>query len=95
MYSKEDWRLQQNRSGSLLIVSGTKWVAQTSVASSLVEADEVLANAHLIAAAPQLLDACQVALGAMATFDQDKGWVKEITSVIQQALSKAKGDQHE
>jgi len=37
-----------------------------------------------------LYEACLAALGVMATLDQDKGWVREISSVIQKALTKAK-----
>ena len=40
-------------------------------------------------AAPDLYEACLSALGIMATLDQEKGWVKEISGVIQQALAKA------
>ena len=50
---------------------------------------QTLANAHLIASAPDLYEACLTALGVMATLDQSKGWVKEISRVIQKALSKA------
>ncbi len=37
-----------------------------------------------------LYEACLTALGVMATLDQDKGWVKEISDVIQVALAKAR-----
>lgn len=40
-------------------------------------------------AAPDLYEACLTALGVMATLDQGKGWVKEISAVIQKALTKA------
>jgi len=39
--------------------------------------------------APTLYEACLTALGVMVTLDQSKGWVKEISGVIQQALSLA------
>lgn len=40
-------------------------------------------------AAPDMYEACLTALGVMATLDQSKGWVKEISGVIQKALAKA------
>lgn len=42
-------------------------------------------------AAEDLYEACLTALGVMATLDQNKGWVKEISGVIQKALAKAEG----
>ena len=42
-------------------------------------------------AAPDMYGACLTALGVMATLDQSKGWVKEISSVIEKAISKAEG----
>ena len=49
------------------------------------------ANALLIAAAPDLYQSCLSALGIMATLNQTKGWVREISGVIQKALAKAEG----
>ena len=49
-------------------------------------------NAHLIASAPVLYEACLSALGVLATLDQNKGWVKEISGVIQKAIAKAEGE---
>lgn len=49
------------------------------------------ANANLIVAAADMYEACLSALGVMATLDQNKGWVKEISKIIQEALAKAEG----
>lgn len=49
----------------------------------------VYCDTHL--AAPELYEACLSALGVMATLDQSKGWVKEISANIDKALAKAEG----
>ena len=53
------------------------------------------ANAHLIAAAPEMYEALLSALGVMSTLDQSKNWVKEISWVIRSALIKAQGGTNE
>lgn len=66
------------------------WKAEVRAADNQLIAvcygKNTVANAHLIKAAPELKDACLTALGVLATLDQNKGWVKEITSVILKAL---------
>ena len=48
---------------------------------------ETLANAQLIAAAPELLEACKAALNSGAI---NKGW-KELRLLIDRAIAKAEG----
>ena len=45
----------------------------------------------LHAAAQDMYEALLTALGVMATLDNSKGWVQEITGVISKALSLAEG----
>lgn len=62
-----------------------------------IKKDEAIANANLIAAASELLSACEVALktlNELAAFedeiDNDPG--REILNKIERAINKAKGD---
>ena len=48
-------------------------------------------DANLISAAPDMHEALLSALGAIAVLDNTKGWVQEISKVIQKALAKADG----
>lgn len=50
--------------------------------------DNAKANAHLIAAAPDLYETCLIGLGVVATLDQNVGWVKKITEKMLQTLAK-------
>lgn len=81
-YTEGEWTIKQLPiTKEVYIVCGTELIA-----GGLTEA-----NAHLISASPDLYEALLSALGIMATLDQNKGWVKEISSKIQQALTKAEG----
>jgi len=83
-YTKDKWIKQ----GSTISAFGRGIIAKCPLPQD-GGVMEVVANAHLIVAAPDLYEACLSALGVMATLDQGKGWVKEISGVIQKALAKA------
>ena len=54
--------------------------------------EEHEANAHLIAAAPELLEACKTALGSMQRYGIKQGSREEKeVFVIEQAIAKAEG----
>ena len=51
---------------------------------------EQRANAHLIAAAPELLEACREVLGLLPDFEDGPGGACE--NILETAIAKAKGD---
>lgn len=51
--------------------------------------DEDRANARLIAAAPELMEACYTAIGAMVPLRAEYPWMGEIVESIQAAVLKA------
>jgi len=91
-YTKGEWKAEQDAANSIRIFS-----QDSEQISSVMDYDgnditeEMEANAHLIAAAPDMYEALLSALGAIATEDSGEGWVKEITGVITKAMAKAEG----
>ena len=60
--------------------------------SMTLSAEECEANAQLIAAAPELLEACikaHDALLALHVCDKDRGWCGDIRETLKQAIAKA------
>ncbi|HXH70806.1 MAG TPA: hypothetical protein VNI60_10805 [Pyrinomonadaceae bacterium] len=49
------------------------------------------ADGHLIAAAPDLLEACESALGNMY-FQESEGFEMKVKTLLQKAIAKAKGE---
>jgi hypothetical protein len=87
-YTKGEWRL-----GGVIdadVFCGNKIIAETNpegyYGDELVDVKEAIANAHLMAAAPDLLEACKLALQLLSP-------VKHAAYVegIKQAISKAEG----
>jgi hypothetical protein len=57
-----------------------------------IEIKEVEADAHLIAAAPDLYEALLSALGSLVALGiQNQSWGNEVTEYIKKALAKAEG----
>lgn len=69
-----------------VIADVSKW---TSVAVS--DPDGILSNARLIAAAPELLEACKLALNLIRLAEDGTGWTAgtEGFGIIKQAIAKA------
>lgn len=63
-----------------------------TVANETDGAAERQANARLIAAAPDLLEACEAALWEL-TFDAPDAWEDEATRILRRAIEKAKGEE--
>ncbi|MBA43595.1 MAG: hypothetical protein CMF62_06285 [Magnetococcales bacterium] len=53
--------------------------------------EELKANAHLIAAAPDLLEACEAALKKLNSICQHSNAAHEAQTMIREAINKAKG----
>ena len=90
-YTKGEWyHLVDKENRHHVMSQGKTGDMEQNVAVMSVR-PEAEANANLIAAAPELYEACLIGLGVLATLDQSKGWVKELADKMQQALSKAEG----
>ena len=69
-----------------------KWVAEVPAASSIHETFITdRANARLIAAAPQLLEACEEALSFTKTMDGWAGRESTTSRCLRAAIAKSKG----
>ncbi len=95
-YTKGDWEVRFNTT----VRVGDDWIA-SCVGSGKVNAE---ANAHLIAAAPELLDACKKGLNEMKLWESSEscdcppeghicGVIRLRQSIqnVEQAIAKAKG----
>jgi len=82
MYTKGEWKVIDTDDTFVEVRAGTQSLGY-------FRKSDLLGTARLIASAPDLYEACLSALGVMATLDQNKGWVKEISGIIQKALAKA------
>ena len=90
-YTKGEWELEQHGDNAMLVVCGDKTIARTSNGSTIDDLVEIIANANLIAAAPDLYEALKE-LNKL----QKQGNIKihgnsKVRDVIRQALSKAEG----
>lgn len=94
MYTKGEWIVHEWGNKFQVMEAQVRTTSKpeiTMTGQRIIAKEITKANAHLISAAPDLYEACLSALGVMATLDQNKGWVKEISSVIQKALAKVEG----
>jgi hypothetical protein len=92
------WSLNSKQTIPPLVESGEERpddfgeMLRVPVAAALTgfkETDETAANARLIAAAPELLDACYEAVGALVTLQGEHSWVGEVLEAIKAAVRKA------
>lgn len=73
------------------IKSGAKMIAKAFYGQT---DEECAANAHLIAAAPELLEACRAANNKLCELNQDAGdtlFVAEELDILEKAIVKAQG----
>lgn len=97
-HSTGSWRVEKSRNNRLSIyarregVPGRKLIATAHIVASGAERE---ANAHLIAAAPALLNALELALAQMEKtvpgIDQGMSWHADM-AIIRQAIAQAKGE---
>jgi hypothetical protein len=88
------WTVIEKCEGTQVIVSGPEdWVGVALVYGDTDE--EAEANARLIAAAPELLDAIELAydlLNTMTTSEYSRGGDANVRHVLRTAIAKAKGE---
>lgn len=88
------WRIEER----LLVYAGTKWVASAKMYDSETTMEEAQANAHLIAAAPDLYreleNLVELAEAAMRAANRDGGEydIEAELADARAALRKARGD---
>ena len=77
-------------------IVGSRAICNVSEFEDANEDDEVrLANAHLIAAAPELLEAATKAHDALLSLhicEQDSSWATDIRNELRSAIAKAEGE---
>jgi hypothetical protein len=93
------WNVEENSSPPLIWGNDyEKPIAEVELHRSYASYGdgEAQANAQLIAAAPELLDACMVALGILDTGTYAAAWVRhDAAKQLRAAIAKAKGEDAE
>jgi len=88
MHTKGKWKAE-----GWLIVKDVKTprlryaIAETNLCDG-ISGNEAKANAHLIAAAPDLLAACKLAVSCMNGYEEQKDWTHQIQEAIAKAEAK-------
>ena len=101
MYTKGKWEIQSEMDGvysgsPTWIMCGKDFIAQTTIQRRsylTVGTEEAIANAQLISSAPELLEACKIAVIYIDGIDKILEMVKgnEIGDKLTQAIQKAEG----
>lgn len=92
-YTKGDWKIhnQDFRSGDELVIHpGVGKDGIYSFYCKVGGADKV-ANAHLIAVAPDMYEALKAISPFIENHAKESSWAKQATQIISQAISKAEG----
>lgn len=79
-------QVPENKGVGRIVAAAHRWPGM-----SAVQLRETLANARLIAAAPDLLEACEAALWEL-TFDAPEDWEDEATRILRCAIEQATGE---
>jgi len=91
-YTPGPWKLLQVKSGSLRVMSGPKNIAETSQATRIEDAQEVLANAHLIALSPRMFEALKALIAIdFDTEDENYDALAPILDEANAIVAKAEG----
>ena len=87
------WKVEQRFSGNRFIHSDNSQspICGVSFVGIGIEVDESKANADLIAAAPELLEAADAAIDAIADERADAAYKAEVVAMLRAAIAKATG----
>jgi len=93
-YSKGDWKIYQLKSNNVSVcvkTEGDLVAVEIASLNVLLGYDAVVANAQLISAAPELYEACNLALQYFLAHDIDNKVISGMSLQLNEAIAKAEG----